>query len=316
MNKRTLGNSSVEVTPIGLGAWQFSEGKGFHGLFWKGLTPDETVEVVKASLSGGVNWIDTAEIYGNGRSERGVSHSLQSLGIEEENVVIATKWNPVLRFSGSILKTFPKRVENLSPYSIDLHQIHNPFSFSSVQAEMEKMTKLYQEQKIKAIGVSNFSVKKMRKAFEALEVETIPLATNQVKYSLLDRKIERNGVMDAAKELGITIIAYSPLEQGLLTGKYHQNPELIKKLPFLRKRRMKKALKKTEKVIESLIQIGENYEATPSQVALNWLVSFHGERVVAIPGASKPSQATSNAGVMSFSLSSAELTELDEVSRN
>lgn len=312
---RKLGHSTIEITSVGLGAWQFSEGKGFHGFIWKGLSAETTDAIVQAALAGGINWFDTAELYGNGRSEIALSRSLQQAGKQNGDVVIATKWNPNFRTAASILKTFPQRAQNLAPFAIDLHQIHNPASFSSPETEMEAMAALLEEGKIKAAGVSNFNAKTMRRAHQRLQEFGYALSANQVKYSLLDRKIESSGVLETAKELGITIIAYSPLEMGLLTGKFHNNPDLLQNIPVGRRLALRRSLDKSRPLMVILEAIAANHGVTPAQVALNWLIHFHGETVVVIPGASKPRHATESAGAMQFQLTSAEMARIDEASR-
>jgi aryl-alcohol dehydrogenase-like predicted oxidoreductase len=133
---------------------------------------------------------------------------------------------------------------------------------------------------------------------------------------LLSRKIETNGVLDTAKELGITIIAYSPLAQGLVTGKFHDNPELLKNIGYRKHSAMfkPKGLEKSRPVTELVKKLAMKYETTPSQVALNWLIHFHGDTVVAIPGATKASHAEENTGAMKFRLSSEDMKLLDEAS--
>jgi len=315
---RKLGNTDLQLTPIGLGTWQFSKRKNLAGKFWPELSDKESFEIVKTSYEHGINWFDTAELYGKGESEKTLSQALQNAGIKDTDVTVATKWNPFFRSAGSILKTIDDRLKFLNGYTISLHQVHNPMSFSSVKKEMEAMAKLADQQKIKYVGVSNFSAKQMRKAHAELSKHGHVLASNQVQYSLLQRKIEYNEIMETAKELGIAIIAYSPLAQGILTGKYHQNPEDIKSKKGFRKRMpsfKQKGLEKSRPLIDTLTKIAEKHEATSAQVALNWLVNFHGEHVFAIPGASNSKQAQSNAGAMNFKLTNDELNALDEESR-
>ncbi|MCY3410123.1 MAG: aldo/keto reductase [Candidatus Heimdallarchaeota archaeon] len=313
--KRKLGKSDIEITPIGLGVWQFSEAQGFHKYIWKAVDSKTRQDIVDVTIKGGINWFDTAEIYGNGRSERGLRTALKDLGAKDPDILIATKWKPLLRTSKSIGKTFHKREENLSPYPITLHQVHMPYSFSKPEAEMKEMAKLLDAGKIRSTGVSNFSASQMRRAFEELEKHGYPMVSNQVKYSIFDRRIENNGILDAAKELGITIIAYSPLEQGLLTGRFHENPDAVKSLPMGRKMTMKRIIEKSRPLVEELLSIAEKYEVKAGQVALRWLIDFHGDTVVAIPGASKVYQAEQNAQVLSLSLSKEELNTLDSISR-
>ena len=315
MIKRKLGKTDIEITPIGLGIWQFSEAKGFHKFFWKGIGKEETNNIVDITIKNGVNWFDTAELYGSGRSEMGLSRALTELNIKEEDILIATKWNPLFRTAKSIEKTFHTRVDNLSPYPITLHQVHNPASFSSAEKEMNAMANLLDAGKIRAVGVRNFSSSAMTKSNNALEGRGYSLASNQVKYSLLDRRIEGNGILDTAKELSSTIIAYSPLEQGLLTGKFHGNPELFDNIPFIRKRVLKRKYEKSCDLIDLLKSIADNHEAAPSQVALNWLINYHGNTVVAIPGASKSMHAQLNAGTLDFDLSKEEMDAIDEKSQ-
>ncbi len=303
---RTLGASGVEVTPIGLGAWQFSEGKGGARGTWDPLTEQATDQIVAAALQGGINWFDTAELYGFGRSERGLSRALVRAGVQNGEVVVANKWCPLFRGAGSIKATFAKRAEALAPFAVDLHQVHFPLSFATVEAEMNAMADLVEAGKIRAVGVSNFSSSQMERAHRALEKRGLKLATNQVKYSLLDRRIEANGILAKAKQLGITIIAYSPLEMGLLSGKFHQDPELLNKRPFVRRWRLKRLVQKSRGLIDTLERIASERGVTASQVALNWLIHFHGPTVVAIPGATKPGHAVESSGAMNFLLSPEE----------
>ena len=312
---RPLGKSGIMITPVGLGAWQFSKGQSFNRFFWKSLSEETQNEIIQAALDGGINWFDTAEMYGFGRSERGLSHALQAAGRSDGDVVIATKWMPFGRTAASIGKTIHTRQENLAPFHIDLHQVHNPNSFSQPEDEMDAMADLVLAGQIKAVGVSNFSAGQMLRAHSRIQARGLPLASNQVKYSLLDRQIEGNGVLEAARALGITIIAYSPLEWGLLTGKFHDNPDLVKGLPLARRTSVGRMLEKSEPVIRLLKEISAAHDVTPSQVSLSWLVNFSGETVVAIPGASKPRHAQEAAGTMTFTLSDEELARLDEATR-
>jgi aryl-alcohol dehydrogenase-like predicted oxidoreductase len=315
---RTLGKSDLKITPIGLGCWQFSQGGNWGGKFWPDLEDDLILEILKISLEGGINWCDTAEMYGKGGSERALAKALATQGKKPGDVFIATKWWPFLRTAANISKTIDDRLACLNPYPVDLYQVHQPWGFSSEVKEMKAMAKLVKAKKIKYIGVSNFSAKQMRSAWETLQKEGINLVSNQVQYNLLNRKIENNGILDTAKELGITIIAYSPLAQGLLTGKFHDNPELVKNAGY-RKHYPSfkpKGLEKSRPVIDLLKKLASKYRVTPSQVALNWLIHFHGETVVAIPGATKAKHAEENIGAMRFELSAEDLKALDEVSNH
>jgi aryl-alcohol dehydrogenase-like predicted oxidoreductase len=314
---RNLGKSDLKISPIGLGCWQFSKRKNFAGKYWPSLEDSIILNVVKVSLEGGINWFDTAELYGKGASEKALSGTLQKLGKKPGEVIVATKWWPVFRFASNIIKTIDDRLKALDPYPIDLHQVHMPFGFSSEKKEMEAMAELVKAKKIRYVGVSNFSAQKMRNAWETLQKEGIGLVSNQVRYSLLNRKIETNGIMDTAKELGISIIAYSPLAQGLVTGKFHDNPALIRDLGYRKYMPAFKSngLAKSKPVVDLVKTLAQKYQVTTSQIALNWLIHYNGETVVAIPGATKESQALENAGAMKFRLSPDDLTLLHEVSK-
>jgi aryl-alcohol dehydrogenase-like predicted oxidoreductase len=315
---RKLGGSDLSVTPVGLGTWQFSEGRGMAGSFWPALPPDVVDEVVKATLDGGVTWFDTAEVYGWGKSEAALARALANAGKRDGDVVVATKWWPAFRTASSIGATFGERLRNLDGFSVDLHQVHQPLSLSSIDAQMGAMAELVQAGKVRAVGVSNFSARAMTRAHEALAKRGLPLASNQVHYNLLNRKIETNGVMAAAKELGVTIIAYSPLAQGLLTGRFHADPGAVRQLSLQRRMMMRwqgPALERSRPLVDALREIAEARGVTPAQVALNWLLTFHGDTVVAIPGASSARQVEQNVGAMRFELSRDELDRVDGLSR-
>jgi aryl-alcohol dehydrogenase-like predicted oxidoreductase len=210
----------------------------------------------------------------------------------------------------------------LRGYPIGLYQVHQPWSFSSIPAQMRAMAGLVHAGKIGAVGVSNFSAGQMRVAAAALRAEGLPLASNQVRISLLDRDIEVNGVLDAARELGVTLIAYSPLAQGLLSGKFHERPELASDLPPWRRLRVqggarvfgRENLERTSPLVEELRRVAAEHGVTVAQVALAWVIGFYGETVVAIPGATRPEQARENAAAMRLALGEAELERLARAS--
>jgi len=312
-----LGKTDIEITPVGLGCWQFSAGQGLVGKFWEAIPQSAVHQIVEASIAGGINWFDTAEIYGNGSSERALAAALRQAGKASGDVVVATKWSPIFRTATSIRTTLRQRLSCLAPFAIDLHQVHNPLGFSSVEEEMNAMADLVAERKIRAVGVSNFGAARMRRAHAALARRGVALASNQMKYSLLDRHIESNGVLAEAKRLGVTIIAYSPLEQWLLTGKYHQHPEYIRTRPGPRKwmgRFRARGLECSRPLIEELGDIARTHGAGIGQVALAWLYQFH-KNVVVIPGASRVEQAVENRGALELALSPMELDRLDQQSR-
>jgi aryl-alcohol dehydrogenase-like predicted oxidoreductase len=315
VKKRQLGNTEIEITPVGLGCWQFC-GSGFGRLYWNSPLQSEVNDIVKMALDGGISWFDTAEAYGSGKSEQAISTALVKAGKSNGDVIIATKWLPILRTAKNILRTFSKRQHFLSPFKIDLYQVHFPGSFSSIEAQMNAMATLVKEGKIGSLGVSNFSVEQMRQAHAALEKHGLPLASNQVRFNLLDRMIEKQGILDTAKELGITIIAYSPLAQGLLTGKFHKDPGLVKRLPYSRKKAAGRMLEKSRPLVTLLEEISSSYGCAPSEVALSWLINYAGDIVVAIPGASKADHIAQNVNALNLKLTDDEMKKLDEMSRD
>ena len=313
---RTLGKTDIQVTPIGLGMMEFAGGGGLVGAAFPVITQQEKNATVQAALDGGINWFDTAELYGKGVSEASLAAALKAAGKTDQEVVVATKWLPIFRTAGNIPRTIQDRIRFLDGYSISLYMIHQPYSLSSPEAEMDAMADLVEAGKIRSVGVSNFKPARMRRAYQELKKRGLPLAVNQVQYSLLDRSIETNGILDTAKELGVTIIAYTPLASGLLTGKYHKNPELLQKKSFIWRARLQRGVEKSRPLVTVMEEIAAKYNATPAQVALNWVINFQGEIVVTIPGATKVHQAQESAAAMKFRLSDDEMARLDELSRS
>lgn len=315
IDKRQLGKTGIEVTPIGLGVMQFSGNQGMFRMMFKDLSQGEMDAIIQAALDGGINWFDTAELYGRGHSETGLANALRAAGAEDDDVVVCTKWFPILRTARNIQRTIADRVRYLNGYSIDLYMVHQPWGFSPPEAEMDAMADLVQAGTIRSVGVSNFNTERMQRAHDALAKRGIPLAANQVQYSLLRRDIETNGVLETARELGITIVAWGPLDSGLLTGKFHRDPAILEQTPFGRRGALRRGLEKSRPVVQALEELAEEHNATPAQVALSWLVNYSGDVVVAIPGASKVEQAEQSAAAMRLSLSADEMARLDELTR-
>jgi aryl-alcohol dehydrogenase-like predicted oxidoreductase len=318
MQMRMLGTSDLRVSPVGLGCWQFSKGSGLLGRYWPELPDPVCREIVRRSLEGGINWFDTAEAYGWGTSEEMLAEALTSAGKKPGDVVIATKWWPAFRTFRSIGRTIQNRRRRLAGFPIDLYQIHQPFGLSSVEKEMDAMASLMEAGSIRYAGVSNFSEVLMRRADRRLRSRGFRLVSNQVSYSLLHRSIESNGVLEAAKELGVSVIAYSPLSQGILSGKFHRRDAPSGRVKGVRRylRSFSPAgLEKTRPLVNHLGSIAQAHGVTIAQVALQWLVSFNGSTVVAIPGATSPHHADENAAAMNLTLSDGELASIDLESR-
>ena len=188
---RSLGKTGIRITPIGLGMMEFSGGGGLMGFAFPTISQEEKNATVRAALEGGINWFDTAELYGKGVSEASLATALKAAGKSDDEVVVATKWWPLLRTARNIPHSIQDRIRYLDGYSIGLYMVHQPFSFSSPEAEMDAMADLVAAGKIRSVGVSNFNADGMRRAHRQLEKRGLPLAANQVLYSLLDRS-DRN----------------------------------------------------------------------------------------------------------------------------
>ncbi len=315
IEKRRLGKTELMVSPIGLGMMEFSGGGGVMSAAFPPIPQEQKNAAVQAGLEAGVNWFDTAEMYGGGVSEASLAKALKAAGKRDQDVIVATKWWPLFRTAANIRRTIDNRLRFLGGYGIGLYMVHQPFGLSSKEAEMDAMADLVEARKIRSVGVSNFNPDRMRRAHKTLQNRGLPLAVNQVRYSLLDRRIETNGVLDTAKELGITIIAYTPLALGLLSGKYHRDPGLLQKKTLYQRLRLSAGVEKTRELVQALEQIAEKHNVTASQVALNWVIYSQGNIVVTIPGVTTAAQARENAGAMGFRLSDDELARLDELSR-
>ena len=314
---RTLGNTNIQISALGLGTWQFSNGGNFVGGYWEALPADTMRDIVSAAIANGINWFDTAQMYGNGTSERNLAHALTAAGKRPGDVVIATKWWPVLKTADNLRATMDDRLACLAGFPVDLHQIHQPLSISSVEKQIHVMADLLDAGKIGSVGISNFTARAMCKADDVLRSRGYSLAANQVRYNLLARQIERNGILQEAKDRGITIIAWSPLEQGMLSGRFHREPDRIARLPWMRRYALllqKSRIAKSLPLIEVMERIAVAHGASVTQVALSWLIHSHGNTVVAIPGASSVAQVEQNAGALRLHLTDAERNAMDEAS--
>jgi aryl-alcohol dehydrogenase-like predicted oxidoreductase len=269
---------------------------------------EEEERALEASLEAGINLFDTAAFYSGGASERRVGELAQG-----KDVLIASKFPSGLRFGAD---DFPGELEaslnRLGRRSLDLYQHHFPGRVS-IPDLMNHMADAVEAEKVTAVGVSNYSAEQMRQAHAALATRGVPLAANQVEYSLLHRQPETNGVLDACRELGVTLIAYTPLAGGLLTGKYsaENRPTGFYRRVLPRYRR--KALDSIQPVVRLLGEIGDRYSKTPSQIALRWLIE--NPMVLPIPGAKNGKQATSNAAALNFSLTAEEVATLSDATR-
>ena len=315
MTTRELGRTGIRISPIGLGGAQFSGGGASQ--FWD-VPQAQIDEIVTAALEGGITWFDTAEGYGSGQSERSLSAALTHAGTNPGDVVVATKWTPLGRSARNIARTIDDRIGSLAPFPVDLYQIHLPYgSWSSIRAQVRAMGRLAAAHEIGAVGVSNFSARQLEIAHDELAKQGIQLASNQVQINLLHRKVETNGVLETAQRLGVTLIAYVPLRSGMLTGKFHKDRDLLAAVPRMRRLMAgmsDKNIERTTPLIDALSEIGDAHSATVGQIALAWLITYYGDTVVAIPGASKPYHAQEAAGALKVALTQEETERLAELS--
>ena len=247
---------------------------------------------MKASLDTGVSFFDTAEIYTAGRSER----VLGNCGREDgRRTVVASKFAPypTRLVNAQLHRALDATLRRLGRDSVDLYYLHFPYSVVRIESWMDRMAEAVGAGKVRAVGVSNCSVSQMRRAYAALGRHDIALAANQVQYSLLHRKPERDGVLAACRDLDVALVAYRPLRSGQLRGS--SSPD-----------------GKKSAVLEALARIANERGVTASQVALNWLLC-QDEQVIPIPGATKASHAEENAGALNFRLDDKELTTLNDV---
>jgi len=294
----------LHAVEMGLGAWQW----GDRIVWGYGQThkDDDIRAAFDISLDQGIRFIDTAEVYGSGRSERLLGQFLKET---EQPVLVATKYFPwPWRFSRNTLPNALKASLNrIGVETVDLYQIHWPGFTLSTDSMMAGLAECVQKGWARTVGVSNFGQTRMLAAYSALARENIPLASNQVHYSLLDREVEKDGTLARCRELGIRLIAYSPLEMGLLTGKYTpENPPA-----GTRGGRYASLLPKIAPLIKLMTEMGQDHGGrTVAQVALNWVIC---KGTLPIPGAKNAKQAMENAGALGWKLTGDEVAKLDEL---
>jgi aryl-alcohol dehydrogenase-like predicted oxidoreductase len=308
----TLGKNGPAVPPLCIGTWAWGD-----KLFWNygsDYGPEQLQAAFTAALEAGVTFFDTAEIYGMGLSEQFLGQFIKQTN---QPVQIATKFGPLpWRFTGqSVSDALTESLKRLQLERIELYQVHWPFAFLlSQETLMNTLADEVKRGRIAAVGVSNYSADQMREAHQILAARGVPLAVNQVRYSLLTRQVESNGIIATARELGVTILAYSPLAQGLLTGKYTpENLEILSGARKLNPNFGKEGLQKIAPVISLLRNIGEKYDRTPAQVALNWLIAQG--NVIPIAGVKTAEQVRQNAGALGWKLNNDEIAEIEKVTR-
>ena len=293
---------SNKVSAVGLGTWQFGE----PGWGWgKELNQHQARRIVHRALELGINFFDTAEVYGNGQSERILGEALEG---RRQEAVIATKVAPPLR-PDRVKRAAQQSLRRLGMDFVDLYQLHEPDNTVPITHTMDALRELVDAGQVRQVGVSNFSQTQWKQAEAALGR---PVVSNQVEYHLLER---RHGeyLLPYARQQNRWIIAWSPLAQGLLGGKYGPdnvpfdlrtffgifNPENLQRAPV---------------IIEVLQEVGRGHGATPAQVALAWLLKD--PEVIVIPGARSVAQLEANAAAADLQLSLEDIQRIDEVATN
>ncbi len=305
-HKIQLGKSDLQVMPLGIGAWSWGD-KLYWG-FGKGYGDADCRQAYEASRTAGIDFFDSAEVYGRGHSEALLGELTRQSG---NHTVIATKFFPYpwrLR-KADFRSALHGSLKRLGLDRVDLYQIHQPLPPVAVETWASVLAESVQAGLTRAAGVSNYDADRMRRAFDMLAKAGVPLATNQLKYSLLDRHIERDGTLQTCRELGIAVIAYSPIEMGLLSGKYTpENPPAGARGLLYRR----SYLAKIQPVIARLREVGLAHGGkTTAQVALNWTMC---KGVVPIPGAKNGQQAQENCGALGWRLTDQEVALLDAAS--
>lgn len=313
MQTRQLGNSDLQITPVGYGAWAIG-GSGWEAA-WGAQDDNDSVAAIHAALDKGINWIDTAAVYGLGHSEEIVAKALKGRGKRPYIFTKSSKLWDKDRNVYSSLKSVRKEVEDslsrLQAEVIDLYQIHWPNPDNEIEEGWAAMSKLRDEGKVRWIGVSNFSVSQMERA-----AKIAPITSLQPPYSLVERNIEAE-ILPYCEQNNIGVIAYSPMGAGLLTGA--MTLERARNLPAddwrsrsenFREPRLLRHLQ----LVDILTAIGEQHGRTPGEVAIAWTLRLP---VVtgAIVGARSAKQVDGIIGAMNFRLSAEEIEQIEAFCR-
>jgi aryl-alcohol dehydrogenase-like predicted oxidoreductase len=304
MQLRKLGRTDIGISPILMGTWQAG------GDMWTDIDDAETSRAIQTAIDEGITTIDTAAVYGNGHSERVVG---KAIGARRSEVVLATKVFANELQHDQVIAACERSLENLGTDYIDLYQIHWPSgSFGSavvpIEETMQALNKLKTQGKIRSIGVSNFSRGQLQEAMTYGDVVSL-----QPPYSLLWRHVEADA-MPLCTAQGLTILAYSPMAQGLLTGKFGPDHR-FKRGDHRRANRLfqEPLFGRVQNALEALRPIAERHGITLGQLALAWVISQPG--TCAIAGARNADQARENARAARVSLPPEDLTEMDRISR-
>jgi methylglyoxal reductase len=309
MKYRKLGNADIDVSEICLGTWVFG------GDLWGEVDDKVSETVVKTAIDLGVNFIDTAPIYGAGRSESVIGRAIKG---RRDDVVIATKCGLKPKGKGIevdlsaefIREDLENSLKRLGVDTIDLYQCHWPDKKTPFDETFGELNKFVREGKIKHIGISNFDPNETKAALERADV-----VSNQVQYSFLDRSAEEE-LFQVLNERKVSLLPYGALGGGILTGKYRTPPEVkpgdVK--DFFYKFYKEPEWSRVMKLVSVMDGIAEKYDASDSHVAINWIL-WHKEAASCIVGCRTPEQLKENIKASGWELSREDAKELSNISR-
>src|SRR5271156_2914519 len=286
------------ISRIGLGTWQFGSREWGYSTSYAG---QQARDIVRRALELGITLFDTAEIYGFGRSERILG---EALGEDRDSVFIATKIFPLLPVAPVVEQRAVASANRLGVRRLDLYQVHQPNPLVRDGTIMRGMRALQRVGLVGEVGVSNYSLARWRAAEAALGGLVL---TNQVRYNLVDRSPERD-LVPFAESTGHLVIAYSPLAQGLLSGRYHRDGRPTNRVRAGNPLFLPENLERADDLIAALREVADAHSATPAQVALAWVI--RSPAVVAIPGASSVVQLEGNAAAADIELSDEQVGAL------
>ena len=304
MQTRQLGQSDLQVTPIIMGTWQAGK------KMWAGIEDEETTKAIRTAYESGITTIDTAIVYGGGHSERIVAQALSDV---RDKVVYASKVFANRLKYDKLIASCEESLSNLNTDYIDLYQIHWPSgSFNSevvpISESMKALNKLKEQGKIRAIGVSNFSREQLAEASQYGRIDSL-----QPPYSLFWRQVEKDA-MPYCIENNISILAYSSLAQGILTGKFGDNPQFAEGDHRADHRLFKPDnYQRVQKALSELKPIAQEHNCTLAQLALAWLIAQ--PQTNAIAGARNSQQVTDNAQAANITLSESDIKKIDQIGR-
>jgi aryl-alcohol dehydrogenase-like predicted oxidoreductase len=290
------------ISKIGLGTWQFGAREWGYGEDYAGR---DARDIVRRAVDLGVTLFDTAEMYGFGRSERILG---EALGERRESVFLATKLLPVLPLAPVVEQRAVASAARLGARLLDLYQVHFPNPLITDRTIMRGMSTLQRVGLVREVGVSNYPLARWQAAEKALGSRVL---SNQVRYSLADRAPEKD-LLPFAAQAGRVVIAYSPLAQGLLSGRYDRASRPANRVRAGNPLFLPENLDRAGELISLLREVADAHDATPSQIALAWVIRH--PAVTAIPGASTVEQLESNVAAAEIQLSDTEHAALSAAS--